>query len=333
MKTILNSFATAILLLQLTACGDQKSGTPETDNKSGQPAKDSALQKASAAGNDMEKGGAPAQITSCVTFAGEDVIKIEPSIISAAAAQAERTRFDDNIACVYNSDTVPLFNVPVIIKISEILRLYQLIENTQADIRGVQIHLSLSGKNIIPFFNPVTLRCVDSSTLPGEYSYNVIHYQVLYKYNTATDQFDVADAAEFARVTTNYVNDIRLKHTDTDTEFTSMYQNAADGDKRDTKSLFFSFQELFRLIYGQDGCVGTPNHSGYLYFYNGGARLNIGGVYTNKHTMLVTLEEFTAKTKLKKQFALVAEAANLAHLCPPNCVLKYEILTKYPCTP
>lgn len=272
----------------------------------------------------------------CVSFQYEDEIDLTPYIRTNTVAAAERTAFASNFKCNANNDDI---QEPVVkLKMAEVYSLYDAINDQPANIRGVKISLGLSGNTIVFLLRNITMNCTGNSTGPGSYTYTPTEIGPYYKCN-GDGTTSTLTAAQYSNLCNTYTANIRIRHR--------AGENYAQMDQgntwtADTKSVFFSYQEIFAYYHSTNPCSGGVNdYSKDLFIYSGGASKKEGDQFhgkgnktdmVNKHTIFLSTQEVNQKSQGKSFSILgITDVANLGHLCPPSCFPVYQIKTKLNC--
>lgn len=188
-------------------------------------------------------------------------------------------------------------------------------ENDQ-NVLALRFLFGIENDKIILIYQPVELKptseFIDAMHQKhGFFAENDLKYQ--YSYNSSSGFTQLKSASILPD---NYREGIRLRRTKRD-EF-KRHDIATD-----VKSVLYSFQEIFAVIY--------DSYSTVIDIYNCVRRVdNSRGVYEMKHSLVLAAENtrpfIQAAGNESKELAPLAmlekftnQYANLAHLCPPNC--------------
>jgi hypothetical protein len=255
---------------------------------------------------------------------GEDVIKTSLFIKDHKDIQEEFNRFKKKFKCDEKFD---IKNIPLKIDMSALVKLFTDFSNSfikptdTSYISGLQIYFGLKDKNLVYLFRPLIMKRGEKGD-DGRFEYKISQKDIFYSYN----------AGVFSKATTQlvdtmeYETNIRIKHLKTSLFYRKIISNDDGHWKNDAKSAIFSFQEIFGL------CEGFPKQQAlYVYssaalfkYYNGASKHRL--VHRNKHTIFIALTDDIKNNQASiANFAppTIDQAANLAHLCPPNCSAVY----------
>lgn len=270
----------------------------------------------------------------CVNFEAlkEDRIYMEDFIKNYDQVEEERRKFKDYMR-YKATELEPLNNDPMIVDMRALLELFRRLptDPCSVKIRGLRIIFGLVDDKVLFFFSPVALsREVPEPAVPRDVSYRFDKDAQVYSYENGA--FREVEKERFDSCRKNYLEKIRIqRHKRSD--FYSLLDNG-DWDS-DTQEVIFSFQEIFYLYHQAYPCPENSAYNENLYFYNGVAnyRHSFLNRWRRKHTIFITLEDIDEATHEHDINAISAvnQAANLAHLCPPNCAPVYHITAVYPC--
>lgn len=273
----------------------------------------------------------------CIDFTvlREDQINLSGFIKTYDQAKGERQLFD---GCIMHKTAKlePLNSDPMIINMEVLLKLFAKLPGNPCDvkIRALRIIFGLENDKVIFFFSPVALTRAADEEAETEITYSMDENSPVYVYNASNRTFDSAEPEYYANCKSNYYENIRIQRHDG----SDFYDIQDDGDwDSDTQEVIFSFQEIFHLYHMAYPCTAELVYDKDLYFYNGAAnyrhhRLNILTKWRRKHTIFITLEDLEhANEDVVGALVATNEAANLAHLCPPNCSPIYYVTEIYPC--
>jgi len=186
-------------------------------------------------------------------------------------------------------------------------------------ISGVRIIYAMEGNKIKYFFQPVYM-CRSA----GRW-YDVVDTFTVYQYQVA--QTGKGKKAEFVPATNpkkyinNYLDNIRIFNKKKNV---FRKHNKIDNVEGDSRSIIFSFQELFKLYHDSYPEKGKDRYCNNVLLYNGAInykrlrKISILPKWRIKHTLLIEAQNHDGSLAPSK-------SANLAHLCPPGCVqLNYK---------
>lgn len=212
--------------------------------------------------------------------------------------------------------TSSLKNDPVAIKLKAMLGLFdltkQIVQNV--DIRGLEITFGLSGDAMVFYYTPVTMK-LDATTKTYKVSRlaSSTYTPQIYSYAAGSDTFTPLDAPGLATMQARqqeYMSNICIEHIPETNTFTSIDRGTSW--TQDTKSVIFSFQEIFQIGENCLKCVDTQT----LYLYNGSWGYHPAGEpnnVRNKHNLFISPEI------VPENNGTYNVVANMAHLCPPSC--------------
>lgn len=269
----------------------------------------------------------------CIDFVAlkEDQIYMADFIKNYDQVEEERRKFENCIR--HHNDLQILNNDPKIVNMRAILDLFEKLPAGPcgARIRGLRVIFGLENDTVIFFFSPVAMtRVVSEPAIPSDVTYDIDQHAPVYWYKDGN--FDDVNQEYYAACRKNYFDNIwvqRYKNSD----FYTLQDNG-DWDS-DTQEVIFSFQEIFYLYHKAHPCREGSAYDKDLYFYNGVAnyRRTLLNRWRRKHTIFITAEslEKTTHDHDINAISAVNQAANLAHLCPPNCSPVYRITATFPC--
>lgn len=272
-------------------------------------------------------------LRSCIDFntLKENSIDMSGYIKNYYQVKQER---DDFVSWIkYNDGTGmrDLDPTPFVTTIDLMVKLFDKLPGNpcDVDIRGVRIIFGLEGNKVVFFYSPVELERVSGNTsVPNYYEYYVTSADPKV-YDADLNEISPNDLSVF---TSRYATQIRVQRYQ-GSDFYTLNENTTNWHC-DTKAVIFSFQEIFELYHGQYACNGGSNaYDKPLYIYNGAAnyRNNILNRWRRKHNLFMALEDIDNPTfNSNVVLSSINRAANLAHLCPPNCNPVYWI-TQIPC--
>ncbi len=252
-------------------------------------------------------------------FTGEDQIDLADFFKTETEAGTLYRQFRDNF--VYTSAWHEIDLTPATLNMRAIADLHDTAAKYASGtglVTGLRIILGMDGNRMVYFYQPVFMNFNSSE---GKYQVNGSLGSTYYKYNTANQRFDVvANASDVTDRCAEYYNNIYIDHFEND-DFVP-FREVEDNKywKGDTKSIIFSFQEIYTLYdthypneqNGDRYCRNIIITNGAAYY-----RRYATNRYRLKHTLYI-------KTNVSGN---VLDAANLAHLCPPSCnLLNYEKL-------
>lgn len=275
----------------------------------------------------------------CVDFSSsnEDVINLDNYFKTIEQVRQENERFETCIKYDIGNGLQPIFNRAEEVKICAVAKLFNDVSDDFANtnISGLEIHFGLDGNKIYFIYQPVYMKNPTWAG-HGKYRYPVANRGKYYTYDTSIEEFSAttADALRASTLIDNYKKYIRIIQVGS--SGTPIPINEDEGKwYQDTKSVIYSFQEIFELIDGIYLCGADPGNKypGSLYFNNGVMPYHYSrfGDTKNKHTIFIasrTLEFLNNNEKdieNVSDYVLGWDAANVAHLCPPSCSPYYKI--------
>lgn len=272
----------------------------------------------------------------CVDFAAlkEDEIDLDGFIKNYNQVDGERQTFSDSLRYYKeDEDKLKVLNSnPEVINMQTLLSLFAKLPGNPCDvkIRGLRVIFGLENDKIILFFSPVVMTRAEQPTIPSDITYTINSNYGVYLHENGA--FNTVAPEYYKTCTDRYFKNIWLKRYRKPTFYTLLDNGDWDSD---TREVIFSFQEIFHLYHTAYPCNAESIYGKDLYFYNGAAGYKHSGLnirWRKKHTIFITLEDLD-KTEEDNFEVLSAinQAANLAHLCPPNCSPVYYITKVYPC--
>jgi hypothetical protein len=274
--------------------------------------------KLSVAQEDCSSQNIPGHFTE-IAFPDEDEIYLDNYFKDQPLAEREERLFGKRIRFVENDEEIVVSDVPKCIRMSAIARLYLSINELgtgcqQGYLTGLRINLGFDGSQIVYFFQPVFL-CLTEKVPGGESYYRMKSYE--------GDKYFVYDdrSETFVSHTDNNMQTLCSRLYDAFQIRRSVFSHRFYGFKHDpyfegdTKSVMFTFQEIFRLYHNNfreetaDNCYGR-----YLKIYNAAQYYHSGLSFNRLKETL-----FIKTSKISNNAQNFLHAANLAHLCPPSC--------------
>jgi hypothetical protein len=261
-----------------------------------------------------------------VTFSNEDTITdMDDFFKTKAGAKNEVDLFTNRFRCDSLGDTLVIDNTPQRINMSALDSFYRL-ANSQVKcanfLTGIRITLGMQNNAIVFLYQPVYMH--DTGTYRQENSYYVFDLdpKTYYTYDPAKFLF-VKYNGDAAALCKNYYTNIRIIHTqDATLETFNQDFSGRQSWKNDTKSIIFSFQEIFRLYHDNTNETDGQRYCKNIYIRNGAANYRKGKLnqWRIKHTVLFSIDNGSLNSFLSlPQITEVGRFANLAHLCPPSC--------------
>lgn len=269
----------------------------------------------------------------CVDFTAlrEDQIYMEDFIKNYDQVEEERRKFNDYLRYNKEEKLKPLNSEPEIINMQALLSLFAKLPGNPCDvqIRGLRVIFGLKDDKIIFFFSPVVMTRDAEPDTPANVAYTI--HSTYGIYIPESGGFSTVDPEYFKTCTDRYFNDVWMQRYRKPTFYTLLSNGDWDSD---TLEVIFSFQEIFHLYHMVYPCHAESVYDKDLYFYNGVSnyRNSILNRWRRKHTIFITLEDIDEMEKDDLHaLSAINQAANLAHLCPPNCSPVYRITAVYPC--
>lgn len=254
----------------------------------------------------------------------EDQVDLTGYIKTGDQAEQELSNFEYWLQYDKNDDLADLDPTPFKINFNVIIELLSKLDLAPCsiNIRALEIAFGLVNDRVVFFFTPLALkRSVRNPATPQEIQYNTVErHPTTYIYDGTT--LVSANAGEMQAQKANYEEKMWIqRHRWSD--FYLVDPNTGDW-KSDTLSVIFSFQEILHLYRAAYPC-GEDNKD--LFIYNGAANYKhwMLNLWRRKHNLFITLSELELVTEENDLAATSGEAANLAHLCPPNCLPIYKI--------
>jgi hypothetical protein len=250
------------------------------------------------------------------SFTEEDSIDLSDFIKNGSAVDEQGERFARTVRCGVTYQFID--QTPDTITMQAIVSLYNLAKrqvHVRGYLTGVKIILGLNGNKVRYYYQPLYM----------VYSHNTERYAVIatsdhvYDYDKLAGTFELA-ASEWRNDVANYEANIWIDHFNKG-EFSRLRYDEDGGWKGDTRSIIFSFQEIFEMYHlNHSGEAAGGFYCGKIFLFNGAAsyhRTSSGFLVRSriKHTIYMKSDGGSE--------TLVAgpnnKAANLAHLCPPSC--------------
>ncbi len=245
-----------------------------------------------------------------IDFINEDILDLDDFYKDEQQAGMLQNYFNNNVG--YTAAHTPIDPSPEVIQMSAIAQLYD-IARTQATcnpcVTGLRIIFGMRLNKMVFFYQPVFM-CYDISQ--EGYMVNSSVLSQYYRYNTTTKLFEPVMQDTVTAYCQYYYDNVYIDHFE-DGNYAPFTHVSQDVDWHgDTKSIIFSFQELFALYEanypnesaGNRYCEDVIIRNAAAYYYR--FKINKDRL---KHTLYVKTNGDGA----------VLYAANLAHLCPPSC--------------
>ncbi|GEM_PF-5384723 len=274
-----------------------------------------------------------------LTFPNEAEIDLTDYFLDPGVAQDEIDEFSDRFKRKVRSKLEPLNAQNASIVMSEFKRLYEDTEQAIAGkvqpkkyVTGIKVTIgvqkSINSKDVVLFFTPVYMK-EKAGGPAGKFYADILPAmpgELPYVYNEVIEKFTKPDEEDFKDSTKFYHQYMRVKRYKNNNRH---YQPAPETDWRgDTKSMVFSFKELFEL-YHDSYKDEDPN------WYYG---LQIAAISASmfveapsgstledryKHSLVFSVLPLVVVAPYIKSSDVLNndDLANLAHLCPPatNC--------------
>ncbi len=271
----------------------------------------------------------PVKSQTCVYFTplGEDSIFVQGYMKDTASALREIKKFGQDVRYVQapgcpENNPCQLNNAPLKVRPEALKGLFEKIKTLPADIRGVEIKLGLEGNHVVFIFQLITMHY--KRLLGNERQYRCASVFPASVYVPGSESFLEITGAECDALTDAFAENIRIRHKDSDGTFSPLITEDKDSIswRRDTRSIIFSFQEIFAMTNANFNCQEWKNE--YLYFYSAVAeyrhtRYKPWWTLRNKQTVLISCEPIPSA---EYRYTI---SANYAHLCPPSCNPYYLI--------
>jgi hypothetical protein len=266
----------------------------------------------------------------------EDSINIKEYMKNPINTIKEYLLFDINVKYTKQDTDISLENAGLEISMSKLVDLYKTLPKSPSTrISAIKIRYGFNGNTIVPLFQLATLDRVKHKKHKNvrKRKYKLKMQDTIYRYDS-TDGFVIeTDTA----ILDDYFKQVHLCHC-IDADEDLLYQEKKKCEslvfgkekdwENDSRAIIFSFQELFTFY--KDAFKGDESGNKYthnLYLYNGVSRFHRLLFWKvrltknrNKHTMFFTASPLSLKSPKPTSVGLksVDQAANLAHLCPPN---------------
>ncbi|PBQ33554.1 hypothetical protein CNR22_17820 [Sphingobacteriaceae bacterium] len=272
--------------------------------------------------------------SNCIDFdtLKEDKIDLTDFIKNYDQIGTERTLFANCIRYeASNGNLESLNDQPLVINASLIYQLFKKLpeDPCSVNVRALQIIFGLEGDTVQLFFRPIQLTRTSNPAVPANISYtNTTPDAQVYKF--ANGEISEISTEQLAIYTNEYIAKIWIQRYYA-SDFYTLNLDSTEW-QADSLSVIFSFQEIFSFYEMIFPCETNPDYNKNIYIYNGVANYkNVIPHWRRKHTLFLALEDLDSDVKNNLILSAYNSAANLAHLCPPNCNPVYRIMKTYNC--
>jgi hypothetical protein len=265
----------------------------------------------------------------------EPPIELKAYIKPASAVQGQQDLFKERFKCEVNDLESEIMLASEHIKMSAVLQLYKE-SKAAADayteshpgtsaVTALRISFGMKGNQVVFFYQPIFIHGTVSN---GEFggTRTEVGNASFYAYDASSQTFKPASPGTLLY---DYHNQIRIKHSK-NKKFERI--NCVDSWKGDSKSIIFSFQEIFKLYTGVfDRETDDNRYCQEIVINNGAARYRRWRkdpfqTWRAKHTLYITC---AGQALAVTRRAADGDGANLAHLCPPSCnSINYDLKTQ-----
>ena len=196
--------------------------------------------------------------------------------------------------------------------------------NTNNCISALKITYGLKGGRII-FYGQATYLVNSSNQSANRMPFRTQKLDKPYLLSGSTLQtISIEQMNKYAK---QYINSVRVRRFKDNGAYETAIQMNGTSWENDSKSMLFSFQEIFMLYHSAYNIKpeqGSANYCRDIYIHNGGANYRRQAWYfwqrwRVKHTLFITNDQESSLTLSNND----RQGANLGHLCPPSCDIIY----------